>query len=188
MNIFLVKSIKLTHTPCIRCISGDFCRFKLALPSLLFTSSTFITLVKSVQTSHQPTRAQSKKTILTAWNNIAIDFHQEMGQEYSTIVQIIVKWDRRKTIAWRVVSCRMTCYYIPDVKTLQILSLHFVPKLQSAVYILYPVCSLLSAFCTNRYPWHQYSLFLATFIRKTHIIYLKIPVSEVIRHFCSFPH
>ena len=40
---------------------------------------------------HQPTRAQSKKTILKAWNNIAIDFHQEMGQEYSTIVQIIVK-------------------------------------------------------------------------------------------------
>ena len=54
----------------------------------------------------------------------------------------------------------MTCYYIPDVKTLQILSLHFVPILQSAVYIVYPVCSLLSAFCTNRYPWHQYSIFL----------------------------
>ena len=63
------------------------------------TSSTFITLVKSVQTSHQPTRAQSKKTILKALNNIAIDFHQEMGQEYSTIVLIIVKGDRRKAIA-----------------------------------------------------------------------------------------
>ena len=61
-------------------------------------------------------------------------------------------------------------------------------KVQSAVYILYPVCSLLSSFCTNRYPWHQYSLFLVTFIRKTHIIYHKIPVSEVIRHFRSFPH
>ena len=70
----------------------------------------------------------------------------EMGQEYSTIMQIIVKADRRKAIAWRSVSCKMTCYYIPDVKTLQILSLHFVPTLQSAVYILYPVCSLLSAF------------------------------------------
>ena len=42
----------------------------------------------------------------------------------------------------------MTCYYILDVKTLQILSLHFVPTLQSAVYILCPVCSLLSAFCS----------------------------------------
>ena len=139
MNIFLVKSIKLTHTLCIRCI---FWRFKLALPSLLFTSSTFITLVKSVQTSHQPTRAQSKKTILKAWNNIAIDFHQEMGQEYSTIVQVIVKADRRKAIAWRSVSCKMTCYYIPDVKTLQILSLHFLPTLQSIFCIRSAVCCL----------------------------------------------
>ena len=85
---------------------------------------------------------------MKAWNYITIDFHQEMGQEYSTIVQIIVKADRGKAIAWRSVSCKMTCYYIPDVKTLQILSLHFVPTLQSAVYILYlvyifyPVCSL----------------------------------------------
>ena len=61
---------------------------------LLFTSSTFITLVKSVQTSHQATRVHSKKTILKAWNNITIDFRQEMGQEYSTIVQIIVNADR----------------------------------------------------------------------------------------------
>ena len=35
----------------------------------------------------------------------------------------------------------MTCHYIPDVKTLQILSLHFVSTLQSAVCILYPVCN-----------------------------------------------
>ena len=68
---------------------------------------------------------------------IKIDFDQEMGQEYSTIVQIIVKADGGKAIAWRSVSCKMTCYYIPDVKTLQILSLHFVPTLQSAVCILY---------------------------------------------------
>ena len=114
------------------------------------TNGITFTLVKSVQTSHHLTRAQSKKTILKAWNNIEIDFHQEMGQEYSTIMQIIVKADCRKAIAWRSVSCKMTCYYIPDVKTLQILSLHFVPTLQSAVYILYPVYSLLSAFFTNR--------------------------------------
>ena len=55
------------------------------------------------------------------------------------------------------------------------------------VYILYPVCSLLSAFCTNRYPWHQYSLFLVTVIRTTHAIYHKIPVCDLIRHFRSFP-
>ena len=42
----------------------------------------------------------------------------------------------------------MTCYHIPDEKSLQILSLHFVPTMQSVVYILYPVCSLLSALYT----------------------------------------
>ena len=42
----------------------------------------------------------------------------------------------------------MTCYHIPGEKNLKILSLDFVPTLQSAVYILhlvyilYPVCSL----------------------------------------------
>ena len=37
------------------------------------------------------------------------------------------------------------------------------------VYILYPVCSLQSAFCTNRYPWHQYSLFFFySYSRNTH--------------------
>ena len=45
MNILHVKSIELTHISCIRrsfwrflAISGDFCRFKLALPSQLFMS------------------------------------------------------------------------------------------------------------------------------------------------------
>ena len=168
------------------CKAVEYCACEIFNSDILFTS-TFITLVKSVQTSHQPTRAQSKKTILKAWNYITIDFHQEMGQEFSTIVQIIVKADRGKAIAWRSVSCKMTCYYILDVKTLQSLSLHFVPTLQSAVYILYPVCSLLSAFCTNRYPWYQYSLFLVTVIHTTHTIYHKIPVYELIWHFRSLP-
>ena len=57
----------------------------------------------------------------------------------------------------------------------------------SAVYILYPICTLHSAFCTNRYPWHQYSLFLVTVIRTTHSIYHKIPVYELLQHFSSFP-
>ena len=38
---------------------------------------------------------------------IKIDSDQEMGQEYSTIVQIIVKADRGKAIAWRSLSCKM---------------------------------------------------------------------------------
>ena len=40
----------------------------------------------------------------------------------------------------------------------------------SAVCSLYFVSDLLSAFCINRYLWHQYSLFLVTFIHTTHII------------------
>ena len=71
---------------------------------------------------------------------------------YTTIVQIIVKDDRGKAIAWRSVSCKVTCYHVSDKKTIRILSPHFVPSLQSTVCvlylvcILYPVCSLQSAF------------------------------------------
>lgn len=42
---------------------------------------------------------------MKAWNYIKNYFDQETGQEYSTIVQIIVKADRGKSIAWRSVSC-----------------------------------------------------------------------------------
>ena len=34
---------------------------------------------------------------MEAWNYITIDFHQEMGQEYSKILQIIVNADREKS-------------------------------------------------------------------------------------------
>ena len=128
----------------------------------------------------------------------------------------------------------MTCYHIPDEKTLKILIsaffAHSAVYILYLVYILYPVCGLQSAvcglqsafwvkfphspilhyafsfwieetmiknnilslgkqicftivwgcaeiftaFCTNRYPWHQYSH--------------KIPVCELILHFRSLPH
>ena len=71
-----------------------------------------------------------------AWNYIKNDCDQETGKEYSTIVQIIVKDDRGKALVWRSVSCNKTCYQVSDEKTAQILSLHFVPGLRSAVYIL----------------------------------------------------
>ena len=112
-----------------------------------------------------------------------------MGQEYSTIGQIIVKADRRKAIAWRSVSCKMRV--ITNLKK-NFLDSQSVFCTRSAVYILYlvyilyQVWSLQSAFCTNRYPWHQYSLFLVTVIRTTHPIYHKIPVCELIRHFRYF--
>ena len=74
-----------------------------------------------------------------AWNYIKNDCDQETGKEYSTIMQIIVKDDRGKALAWRSVSCEMSCYHVSDEKTVQILSLHFVPSRH-----FYPVCSLLS--------------------------------------------
>ena len=87
---------------------------------------------------------------VTAWNYSKNDCDQETGKEYSTTVQIIVKDDRGKALAWRSVSCKMTCYQVSDEKTVQILSLHFVPSLRSVVYVLhlgifYRVCSLQSA-------------------------------------------
>ena len=71
-----------------------------------------------------------------AWNYIKNDCDQETGKEYSTVVQIIVKDDRGKALAWRSVSCNKTCDQVSDEKTVQIVSLHFVPGLRSAIYIL----------------------------------------------------
>ena len=80
----------------------------------------------------------------------------------------------------------MTCYHIPDKKNSSDSQSAFVPTLQSAFYILYLVCSLQSAFCAYRYLWHQYSLILVTVIHTIYTIYHKIPVCELILHFCSF--
>ena len=52
-------------------------------------------------------------------------------------VQMIVKDDRGKAIAWLSVSCKTTCYLLSNEETVEILSLHFAPSLQSAVCILY---------------------------------------------------
>ena len=89
---------------------------------------------------------------MKVWNYIKNDCDQETGEEYSTIVQIIVKDDRRK--AWRSVSCEMTCYHVSDQKKEINSQSAFCTR--SAVCILYlvcilcPVCSLQSAFCTDR--------------------------------------
>ena len=47
MNILHVKSITLTHIRVSVVVSGDFCRFKLALPSLLFLSKDESTIFRS---------------------------------------------------------------------------------------------------------------------------------------------
>ena len=50
-------------------------------------------------------------------------------------------------------------------------NLHFVPSLHFVSGLHSAFCSpLQSAFCNNRYPWHQYSLFLVTYsyLHNTH--------------------
>ena len=111
------------HIPLRKIIIRTTCKYaacKIFNSVILFTSSstsTFIKLVKSEQTSHQSTCAKWEDC-MKAWNYIKNDFDQETGQEYSTKVQIIVKADRGKAIAWCSVSCQTTCYHIPDEKTL----------------------------------------------------------------------
>ena len=59
-----------------------------------------------------------RKLMHTIWR-LEIMFQendQESGKEYSTTVQIIIKDDCKKVIAWRTVSCKMTCYHVSDKK------------------------------------------------------------------------
>ena len=90
----------------------------------LFQRNVFILLTKMVYVSEictdiTPNNSRAKwEDYMKAWNYITIDFHQEMRKEYSKIVQVIVKADRGKAIAWRSVSWKMTCYHILDEKTL----------------------------------------------------------------------
>ena len=69
---------------------------------------------------------------MKAWNYIRNDCDQETGKEYSTTVQIIVNDNRVKAIAWRSLSCKLTCCHVSDKKK------HY----KFAVCILYLVCSL----------------------------------------------
>ena len=90
---------------------------------------------------HHTNQLAPKIDYMRAWNYMKIDFDQETGQEYSTIVQIIVKADRGKAIAWRSPSCKMT-------RRKNSLDSQSAFCTQSAVYIMYlvyifyPVCSL----------------------------------------------
>ena len=112
---------------------------------------------------------------------------------FSTIVQISVKADHGKAIARRSASWKMHVITYQTKKLFRfsvyicthsaVRSLHFIPSLQFVSGLQSAVCILY----TNKYPWHQYSLFLVTVIRTTHKIYHKIPICELIRHFRSFP-
>ena len=75
--------------------------------------------ISEICTDITPNNSRAKwEDYMKAWNYITIDFHQEMRKEYSKIVQVIVKADRGKAIAWRSVSWKMTCYHMLDEKTL----------------------------------------------------------------------
>ena len=98
----------------------EYCACYIFNSDISFTSTFtyfFIKLVNSVL-DITPTNSCAKwKDYMKAWNYIKNDCDQETGEEYSTIVQIIVKENRGKAIAWRSVSCKMTCYLVPDEKT-----------------------------------------------------------------------
>ena len=82
---------------------------------------------------------------MKAWIYIKNDCDQETVKEYSKIVQIIVKDDRRKAIAWRSVLVR---WHVITYQTKK--QYKFSVCISYLVCILYPVCSLQSAFCTDR--------------------------------------
>ena len=82
---------------------------------------------------------------MKAWIYIKNDCDQETVKEYSKIVQIIVKDDRRKAIAWHSVLVR---WHVITYQTKK--QYKFSVCISYLVCILYPVCSLQSAFCTDR--------------------------------------
>ena len=73
-----------------------------------------------------------------------------MGLGLFPIVQCFVEDDHLKAIGRHLTSYKITCYHAFDEKAVYILSLHFVPSLQSAVCILYPVCNSQSFVLTEQ--------------------------------------
>ena len=102
---------------------------------------------------------------MKAWNFTKSDCDQETGMEYSTIVQVIVKDDRRK--AWHWVSCKMTYYHVSDEKK----QYKFSVCILSAVCILYlvcifyPVCGLRSAVCGLQSAFCTDQIDIAVFVQ-----------------------
>ena len=177
----------------------EYCACSIFTSDISFTSTLiYFYHVGKICTDTTPTNSHEIwEDNMKAWNYIKSDFDQETGQEYSPIVQIIVKGDCGKASAWRSLSCEMKCYHMPDEKNTSnsqsafcthsaICSLHFVPGLHFVSGLHSAFCSLQSAFCTNRYPWHQYGFFFVTVIRTSHTICHKIPECELIRNFRSF--
>ena len=118
-HIPLKKMIIRTTCKAVNCFS-NVVRVKHSIVTFIYIYiCVYFYYVGKICTNITPTNSRAKwEDCMKAWNYIKIDFDQETGQEYSTIVQVIVKADRGKAIAWRLVSCKMTCYHIPDEKIL----------------------------------------------------------------------
>ena len=125
---------------CLRIFNGD----------ISFSStSTFITLVKFVQTSHQPTCAQSEKTV----RRLEIILRSIFIRKWAGIFK-----NSAKVIAWRSVSFR---WHVITYQTKKLF--------RFSVCILCPLCILQSTFCI----WSAASslTFVLTGIRGTNTIY-----------------
>ena len=154
------------------------------------STSTFITLVKSVQKSHQPPRAQSEKTLWRLEIILRSIFIMKRAGIFHDSANNRGSWSRKSDC---VTLGKLQDDMLSHTRRKNSLdsqsafcthsavcSQHFVPGLRF-------VSGLQSACCTNRYPWHQFFLVLVTVIRTTPSMYHKISVCELIRHFRSFP-
>ena len=119
-HIPLKKMIIRTTCKAVNCFSNAaHVKYSIVTSRLHLHLHLRLLLLRGVKSVQKPTNLRAKwEGYMEAWNYITIDFHQEMGQEYSKILQIIVNADRGKAIAWRSVSCKMTCYHTPNEKTL----------------------------------------------------------------------
>ena len=112
MNTYRFKRWKVRTT----CKAVNFFS-NIARDKYLIYTYIYFYYVGKFWTNILPTNSRARKEdYMKAWNYIKNDCDQETGKEYSTILQIIVKDDRGKAIAWRSVSCKMTCYHVSDKK------------------------------------------------------------------------
>ena len=117
-HIPLKKMIIRTTCKAVNCFS-NVARVKYSIvTSHLIYIHVYFYYIGKICTDITPTNSRAKwEDYMKAWNYIKNDCDQETGKEFSTIVQIIMKDNRGKAIAWRSVSCKMTCYHVSDEKT-----------------------------------------------------------------------
>ena len=137
-HMSLKKMIIRTTCKPVNCFS-NIARLKylVATPFTSTSASTFIKVAK-VWTDITPTNSCAKWEDYTkAWNYIKNDFDRETDQQYSTIVQMIVKANRAKPIACALSLVR---WHVITYQTKK--------KFKFSVCISYPLCSLHSTYCT----------------------------------------